>query len=269
MTPEPCPTDPAFRPGGDREFLGRNAVVTGAGSGIGDAVARELHHRGATVLALDIAPGIEEDGPDDRWTGRRCDVTDVQQVETSMAEYSALHGPIDLLVSNAGAFSAGREIEELDLETWERSLRINLTSHFIVLKSFLAQANRDRPGSVVVVGSRNVAAPGPGAAAYSVPKAGLVQLARIAALELGARNIRINVVHPDAVFATGLWTPEALERSATRYGVTVDEYKNQNVLGIEVRLQDVVNTTCFLLGDASSRTTGAQIPVDGGNRRVI
>ena len=221
------------------------------------------------MLALDITPEIIEPGPDPRWVGRRCDVTASDQVEACLAEFARLNGPLDLLVSNAGVFTAGSTIDKLDLEAWERGLRINLTSHFIVLHSFLAYANTTPPASIVVVGSRNVAAPGPGAAAYSVPKAGLVQMVRVAALELGARKIRINVVHPDAVFETALYTPEVLERSAARYGVSVEEYKKQNILGVDVRTQDVSNVICLLLGDAFSRTTGAQVPVDGGHVRVI
>lgn len=261
--------DPATRPGGDREFTGYNAVVTGAASGIGGAAAQELHRRGANVLALDISPEIEVDGPDTRWTGIRCDVTIPEQVEEAIARFAKTDGDLSLLVSNAGAFLAGANIEKLDLATWERSLRINLTSHFLVLKNFLVYASTSPPASVVVVGSRNVAAPGPGAAAYSVPKAALVQLVRIAALELGSRQIRINVVHPDAVFETKLWTPEALAKSASRYGLSVEEYRNQNVLGLEVRVQDVTNAICLLLGAGFGRTTGAQVPVDGGHLRVI
>ncbi len=127
-------------PGGNREFLGRNAVVTGAANGIGATVARELHRRGCNVLALDIAPEIIEPGADDRWVGRTCDVTVPDQVRTCLTEFARLKGPLDLLVSNAGVFTAGSTIDKLDLETWERGLRINLTSHFIVLQSFLAHA---------------------------------------------------------------------------------------------------------------------------------
>ena len=255
--------------GGPAEFAGRNAGITGAASGIGRATAQALHERGANVLALDISPGIREGEPDDRWTGQVCDVTREDQVEACLTQFAGSHGPLGLLVSNAGVFTAGSTIDKLDLETWETGLRINLTSHFIVLKSFLRLASTTPPASIVVVGTRNVAAPGPGAAAYSVPKAGLVQMVRIAALELAPRQVRINVVHPDAVFDTGLWTPEVLERSAGRYGVSVEEYKKQNLLGLSVRLQDVSSAICLLLGDGFARTTGAQVPVDGGHVRVI
>ena len=86
-----------------------------------------------------------------------------------------------------------------------------------------------RGGRVVVIGSKNVAAPGPGAAAYSASKAALTQLARVAALEWGSAGIRVNTLHPNAVFDTGIWTDEVLKARAASYGLSVDEYKRNNV----------------------------------------
>jgi NAD(P)-dependent dehydrogenase (short-subunit alcohol dehydrogenase family) len=124
-------------------------------------------------------------------------------------------------------------------------------------------------GRVVVVGSKNVPAPGPGAAAYSAAKAALTQLARVAALEWGADGIRVNVLHPNAVFDTGIWTPEVLASRAQHYGVSVDAYKKNNVLGVEITSRDVAELAAELCGPSFSKTTGAQIPIDGGNERVI
>jgi NAD(P)-dependent dehydrogenase (short-subunit alcohol dehydrogenase family) len=122
---------------------------------------------------------------------------------------------------------------------------------------------------VVVIGSKNVPAPGPGAAAYSASKAALTQLARVAALEWGGDGIRVNVVHPNAVFDTALWTDEVLAARAARYGLSVDDYKRNNVLRIEVTSRDVAALAAEMLGPLFRCTTGAQIPVDGGNERVI
>src|SRR5262249_11902006 len=126
-----------------------------------------------------------------------------------------------------------------------------------------------RGGRVVVIGSRNVPAPGPGVAPYSASKAAVTQLARVAALEWAADGIRVNVVHPDAVFDTGLWTEDVLHDRAQRYGLTVEEYKRRNLLGVEVtsaRVGEVVATLC---SDTFAATTGAQVPVDGGSDRAI
>jgi NAD(P)-dependent dehydrogenase (short-subunit alcohol dehydrogenase family) len=122
---------------------------------------------------------------------------------------------------------------------------------------------------VVVIGSKNVPAPGPGAAAYSASKAALTQLARVAALEWAGEGIRVNTLHPDAVFDTGVWTPEVLEARARAYGLTVDAYKRKNLLRTEVRAADVAELAAELCGPLFAKTTGAQIPVDGGNDRVI
>jgi NAD(P)-dependent dehydrogenase (short-subunit alcohol dehydrogenase family) len=120
-----------------------------------------------------------------------------------------------------------------------------------------------------VIASKNVAAPGPGAAAYSASKAALTQLARVAALEWGRAGVRVNTIHPNAVFDTGLWTDEMIAARAAHYGVTPDEYRTQNVLGVEVASSDVAELAVAMCGSAFARTTGAQVPVDGGNDRVI
>ena len=123
--------------------------------------------------------------------------------------------------------------------------------------------------SVILIASKNVPAPGPGAAAYSSAKSGLTQLGRLAALEWGRHGIRVNMLHPNAVFDTGLWNPEILQARATHYGLSIDEYKRSNLLMVEVTARDVAVLVCALASRIFSKTTGAQIPVDGGNDRVI
>jgi len=126
-----------------------------------------------------------------------------------------------------------------------------------------------RGGRVAVIGSKNVPAPGPGAAAYSASKAAMNQLARVAALEWGDDGIRVNTLHPNAVFDTGIWTEEVLQKRAAHYKMTVGEYKTHNVLRTEVTSHNVAELAAELCGPLFAKTTGAQIPVDGGNERVI
>ncbi len=121
----------------------------------------------------------------------------------------------------------------------------------------------------MVIGSKNVPAPGPGAAGYSASKAALTQLARVAALEWGGDGIRVNVIHPNAVFDTGLWSDEVVADRAARYGLSPEEYRTANVLRTEVTSADVARLCVAMCGPAFARTTGAQVPVDGGNERVI
>ncbi len=252
-----------------RLFEGRIALVTGAGSGIGRASAEALVAAGATVVGVDIRasePGRAA-GPD--FLELRADVSIGPEVVSVVGETVRRFGGLDLLVSNAGFFPTSQAIGQIDPSIWEQSLRVNLTSHELLLHSALPYLERGIDASVVIVGSKNVPAPGPGAASYSVAKAGLTQFARVAALELAPRGVRVNVVHPHAVFDTTFWTPAVLEERARRYGVTVDEYKKSNLLQREVRSADVAAVVCALLSPAFSRTTGAQVPIDGGNDRVI
>jgi NAD(P)-dependent dehydrogenase (short-subunit alcohol dehydrogenase family) len=179
-------------------------------------------------------------------------------------------GGLDMLILNAGIFPPSVKIQAMTLEKWNRVMRINLDSNMVLMREahpLLALAPNG--GRVVVIGSKNVPAPGPGAAAYSASKAAVNQLARVAALEWGAQGIRVNTVHPNAVFDTGLWTDEVLQARAANYGLTVEEYKTNNVLRLEVTSHHVAELVAEMCGPAFSRTTGAQVPVDGGNDRVI
>jgi NAD(P)-dependent dehydrogenase (short-subunit alcohol dehydrogenase family) len=124
-------------------------------------------------------------------------------------------------------------------------------------------------GRVVLVGSKNVHAPGAGAVAYSASKAAITQVARIAALEWASDGIRVNTVHPDAVFDTGLWSPELLAQRAEKYGLSVDAYKQRNLLRTEVTSDRVARLVVEMCGEAFAATTGAQVPIDGGNERTL
>ncbi len=248
---------------------GKVALVTGAASGIGLACVEELHAQGAVVAALDRNPAIREQFSQPGILGLECDITDDAQIEQAVAETVRRFGGLDILVSNAGAFFASETIEEMADKSWDTSLAINLTSHQRLLKACAPYLKLGVDPAVVMIASKNVPAPGPGAAAYSVAKAGQTQLARVAALELGGAGVRVNTLHPDAVFDTAIWTPEVLAKRAEHYGLTVEQYKTKNVLKTEVRSRDVAALACAMAGPLFSRTTGAQVPIDGGNDRVI
>ncbi len=251
------------------EFGGKVAVVTGGASGIGRACVEVFNEKGAAVLALDIDPTVTEMfDADDVW-GLECDITDPDAVIRSVESAVRHFGGFDILVSNAGIFTASETISEMSADNWSQSIDVNLTGHRHVLKACIPFLELGVDPAVVVVGSKNVPAPGKGAAAYSVAKAGLTQLARVAALELGPRGVRVNTIHPDHIFDTGIWTEEVLEGRAKHYGMTVEDYKTRNLLKVEIVSRDVAELVCALAGGAFSRTTGAQVPIDGGNDRVI
>jgi rhamnose utilization protein RhaD (predicted bifunctional aldolase and dehydrogenase)/NAD(P)-dependent dehydrogenase (short-subunit alcohol dehydrogenase family) len=251
-------------------FAGEVALVTGAASGIGRAAVEALLARGAAVVGLDVDPRIETILARPDFLGLACDVTDEAAVTAAVARTVAAFGGLDMLILNAGIFPAARKIADLPLADWDRVMRVNLDANLLLLRlghPLLALAPGG--GRVVVIGSKNVPAPGPGAAAYSASKAALYQLARVAALEWGKDGIRVNVLHPNAVFDTGVWTEEVLASRAAAYKLSVDEYRRNNVLGVEVTSRDVAELAAELCGPRFAKTTGAWIPVDGGNERVI
>jgi rhamnose utilization protein RhaD (predicted bifunctional aldolase and dehydrogenase)/NAD(P)-dependent dehydrogenase (short-subunit alcohol dehydrogenase family) len=251
-------------------FAGEVGLVTGAASGIGRAAVEAFLSRGAAVVGLDVDPQVETMISRRDFLGLRCDVTVESEVAAALARGAGAFGGLDLLVLNAGIFPASRQIAELSLAEWDRVMRVNLDANLLLMRlshPFLKLAPAG--GRVVVIGSKNVPAPGPGAAAYSASKAALHQLARVAALEWGRDGIRVNVLHPNAVFDTGVWTDEVLASRAAAYGLSVEEYRKNNVLRVEVTSRDVAELAAELCGPRFAKTTGAWIPVDGGNERVI
>jgi rhamnose utilization protein RhaD (predicted bifunctional aldolase and dehydrogenase)/NAD(P)-dependent dehydrogenase (short-subunit alcohol dehydrogenase family) len=251
-------------------LAGEVALVTGAASGIGRAAADALLARGAAVVGVDVDPRIAELGRRPGALGVRCDVTVEDEVAAALAAAVEAFGGVDALVLNAGIFPPSRPIAETPLAEWRRVLAVNLDANLILMRrSHPLLALAPGKGRVVVVGSKNVAAPGRGAAAYSASKAALQQLARVAALEWSRDGIRVNLVHPNAVFDTALWSEETLAARAAAYGQTVEQYRRSNLLGVEVGSRDVAEVIAELCGPRFSRTTGAGIPVDGGVERVI
>jgi rhamnose utilization protein RhaD (predicted bifunctional aldolase and dehydrogenase)/NAD(P)-dependent dehydrogenase (short-subunit alcohol dehydrogenase family) len=251
-------------------FAGEVALVTGAASGIGKACVASFLKRGAAVIGLDLNPDVRTLHQRPDFLGLECDVTSRAAVTVALETAVRAFGGLDLLVLNAGIFPGATRVEALSDDAWRQVMNVNLDSNLLLLREchpLLRLAPKG--GRVTVIGSKNVPAPGPGAAAYSASKAALTQLARVTALEWGRERIRVNVLHPNAVFDTGLWTDEVLESRAKSYGMSVSEYKTNNVLKVEVKSSDVGELAAELCSPLFDKTTGLQIPIDGGNERVI
>ncbi len=260
-----------LRKGGSApELQGEVALVTGAASGIGRACVESLLTRGAAVIGLDLDDSIETMLEQSAFLGLTCDVTDQAAVKLALESGVQRFGGLDMLILNAGMFPGGSRIAELDDAVWRKVMGVNLDANMALMRDCYPLLKlAANSGRVVVIGSKNVPAPGPGAAAYSASKAALNQLARVAALEWAADGIRINTLHPDAVFDTAIWSEEVLASRAAHYAMTVQEYKTKNLLGTEIGSSDVAELAAAMCGPLFAKTTAAQVPVDGGNDRVV
>lgn len=257
-------------------LAGHVVCVTGAASGIGRVVAVHLAALGAHLVLADLdGEGLGSLVDEiDAAGGQRpaCtvgNVADESVVETLVSSGIRCFGGFDGFVVNAGVASVA-PLTEIDVTEWRRVLDINLTSAMLLTKAgFRVLRRQGLGGSVVYVASKNAFGPGAGFGAYSVSKAGMVQLMRIAAIEGGPDGIRANAVSPDAVFdGSKLWSEELRRERAAVHGIAPDEleafYVRRNLLGARVSAHDVAEAVEFFLSPRSASTTGAVLPVDGG-----
>jgi rhamnose utilization protein RhaD (predicted bifunctional aldolase and dehydrogenase)/NAD(P)-dependent dehydrogenase (short-subunit alcohol dehydrogenase family) len=256
--------------GSPSPFAGEVALVTGAASGIGKACADAFLKRGAAVVGVDRNPAIEGLFKRPDFLGVVCDLTEARAVGEAMEAATRRFGGVDMLVLNAGMFPSSSPIQSLSSDAWRSAMSVNVEANLLVMQATHALLRlAPRGGRVVVIGSKNVPAPGPGAAAYSASKAALNQLARVAALEWAKDGIRINTIHPNAVYDTALWTEEVLASRAKAYSMTVEQYRKNNLLKTEVTSRDVAELAAEMCGALFAKTTAAQVPVDGGTEKLV
>ncbi len=253
-------------------FTGEVALVTGAASGIGRACSELLLQHGAAVVGLDLNPSVADSGirtgvarhPVRRHRSRQAHGRRLRRESSGSAASTSPS-------STPASSRPSQRLDSLDLDAWRAVMELNVDAAVVLLRQLHPLLRlAPRGGRVVVIGSKNVPAPGPGAAAYSASKAALTQVARVAALEWGADGIRVNVIHPNAVFDTALWTDEIVEARAQQYGLSCRRVPSQQrAAHVEVKSHDVAQMCVAMCGPAFAKTTGAQVPVDGGNERVI
>ena len=266
----------------DKELARQVIWVTGAAGGIGRAIVEKLVEEDAHVVAMDLdrkkvevlAEELNRRTKSPKVLGLGVDITDETEINQAMARTLATFGGIDGLVSNAGVAHVA-PVDQLDLESWEESFRVNATGHFLVARRVIRELKKKqgRGGALVFIASKNVLAPGKDFAAYSAAKSAETQLARVLAIENGEVGIRVNIIHPDGVFeGSGLWEEIKKER-ARSHGIGAEEleryYQNRNLMKARVTPQDVAEATLFFLSKRSARTTGCMLTVDGGLREAF
>jgi rhamnulose-1-phosphate aldolase/alcohol dehydrogenase len=262
----------------DPALAGQVAVVTGAAGAIGFAVCRKLVEAGAHVVVTDVArervdAAVAELDPKRRGTaaGVVMDVTDEGSVAAGFADACRLYGGVDVVVLNAGIAHVS-PLAETDPAAFRRVVDVNLTGYFLVLREAARLLRRQGTGgNVIVNSSKNVFAPGADFGAYSASKAGAHQLGKVAALELAAAGVRVNLINADAVFGdsrrpSGLWQEVGPARARSR-GLDPAElqefYRQRNLLKAIVTPDHVGNAVVFFASNLTP-TTGATLPVDGG-----
>ena len=222
------------------------------------------------MVGVDRNPAIADLFRRQDYLGIACDLTDAKAIQAAMDAAVKRFGGVDMLVLNAGIFPSSSAIKDITAETWKSAMAVNVEANLLVMQACHGLLRlAPRSGRVVVIGSKNVPAPGIGAAAYSASKAALNQLARVAVLEWAKDGIRINTIHPNAVYDTALWTDEVLASRAKAYNLTVEQYKRNNLLKTEVSSKDVAELTAEMCGPLFAKTTGAQVPVDGGTEKLV
>lgn len=260
-----------------KTLSGRIALVTGSGGGIGKAIAKKFAEEGACVILNDIDEKRLDGAKDDfrksfgkdNVAGVLLDVTDEQSAVNAFNESCLIFGGIDIVVNNAG-ISISKSLTDHTTADWNRLYDILVKGQFLVSKSAVEiMKMQGMGGDIVNIVSKNAVFAGPNNAGYGSAKAAQAHLSRLLAAELGAFNIRVNMVNPDAVIAdSNIWAGGWAEGRAKAYGIKVEElpafYANRTLLNESILPEDIGNACYVFVSGLLNKSTGNSLNVDGG-----
>jgi rhamnulose-1-phosphate aldolase/alcohol dehydrogenase len=257
-----------------KPLTGKIALVTGAGSGIGRAIAARLRSEGAVVAVADVdgdaANTVSEAlGAGDHAIGIQADVSDERAVQASIDRMVTRFGGVDIVVNSAG-LSISKALLETTVEDWDRQHDVMARGSFLVSKhAARAMIAQGRGGDIIYIVSKNAVVAGPNNLAYGSAKASQAHQVRLLAAELGEHGIRVNGINPDAVVqGSGIFAGGWGTERARIYGVAEDElgrfYASRTLLKREVLPEHVANAAFCLVSGELTHTTGLIVPVDAG-----
>jgi NAD(P)-dependent dehydrogenase (short-subunit alcohol dehydrogenase family) len=243
--------------------LDRVAVVTGAASGFGRAIAIELAHRGADIIAVDLSSAhdavSEIEALGRKAIGLRADVSDPDVVAALADDLMAFAGRVDILVNNAGVI-ASRDIFDLDFAEWKRLQQVNVDSQFLMAKAVIGSMRANGWGRIVNLASNSLGLAVPGLVHYMASKGAVIGFTRALATDLAPFGITVNAVCP-----TASRTPGGERNIGERKFNMISQMQAIKRVGLA---EDIVGTVCFLSSDDCAFLTGQTLVADGGLMRV-
>ena len=258
------------------DLIDKVAIVTGAGRGIGRAIAAVLAQRGATVVVTDVtvegAQAVAAEITTDGYKAEavRLNVTDRKSVDAIANDVAQRHGRIDILVNNAAVVGApGWELRDLENEAdWDLIYEVNVKGVAWTTDAVAAYMKSRRYGKIVNIASMAGRRGGPFTVPYNISKAGVLRYTQGAALELAPYNINVNAICPAQV-----WTPMAERIAGHLHGSSAEDPREQFLsrardtvpLGREQTPEDIGYLTAFLASDYARNITGQAINVNGGS----
>jgi NAD(P)-dependent dehydrogenase (short-subunit alcohol dehydrogenase family) len=245
----------------DKNFTGKSAIVTGATSGIGRAVALRFSQGGANVVAIGRNQKALDQLKDeiDNVLVIKADVTNPEEMQAAMAHTIDTLGHLNVLVNAAGHISSGT-IETTSLAAWDAMMNVNLRAAFNLMQIASPHLIESR-GNIVNISSVTGLRSFPGVLAYCVSKAGLDQLTRCAALELAPKGVRVNAVNPGVVI-TEIHKRGGMDNEG--YEKFLEHSRTTHPLGRVGLASEVAELVCFLASEEASWITGGTYSIDGG-----